>query len=215
MVYGLASRVEQTKDGEQMLVFWKENLVLLAVPKTGSTALEGALAPRASLVLRDPPELKHAPCYRYKRFLKPLFKQVGGQNPELMAIVRNPIDWLGSWYRYRTREDLIGHENSTHNVSFDEFVLEYCKGSPAPFAKVGSQSRFLRINDGEIGAQHLFQYEQWDKVITYLEERLAMTITLKQKNVSPKMDLQLSAAVASKLRDKRSDEFEVWDLAKR
>ncbi len=215
MVYGLASDVEQTKDGEQMLVFWKENLVLLAVPKTGSTALEGALAPRASLVLRDPPELKHAPCYRYKRFLKPLFKQVGGQNPELMAIVRNPIDWLGSWYRYRTREDLIGHENSTHNVSFDEFVLEYCKGSPAPFAKVGSQSRFLRINDGEIGAQHLFQYEQWDKVITYLEERLAMTITLKQKNVSPKMDLQLSAAVASKLRDKRSDEFEVWDLAKR
>ncbi|MFA8442666.1 gamma-glutamyl kinase [Yoonia sp.] len=132
-----------------------------------------------------------------------------------MAIVRNPIDWLGSWYRYRTRDDLIGHENSTHNVSFDEFVLEYCKGSPAPFAKVGSQSRFLRINDGEIGAQHLFQYEQWDKVITYLEERLAMTITLKQKNVSPKMDLQLSAAVASKLRDKRSDEFEVWDLAKR
>ena len=215
MVYGLASRVEQTKDGEQMLVFWKENLVLLAVPKTGSTALEGALAPRASLVLRDPPELKHAPCYRYKRFLKPLFKQVGGQNPELMAIVRNPIDWLGSWYRYRTREDLIGHENSTHNVSFDEFVLEYCKGSPAPFAKVGSQSRFLRINDGEIGPQHLFQYEQWDKVVTYLEERLAITITLKQKNVSPKMDLQLSDAVASKLRDKRSDEFEVWDLAKR
>lgn len=198
-----------------MLVFWKENLVLLAVPKTGSTALEGALAPRASLVLRDPPELKHAPCYRYKRFLKPLFKQVGGQNPELMAIVRNPIDWLGSWYRYRTRDDLIGHENSTHNVSFDDFVHEYCKGSPAPFAKVGSQSRFLRINDGEIGAQHLFQYEQWDKVITYLEERLAMTITLKQKNVSPKMDLQLSDAVASKLRDKRSDEFEVWDLAKR
>ena len=75
-----------------MLVFWKENLVLMAVPKTGSTALEGALAPRASLVLRDPPELKHAPCYRYKRFLKPLFKQVGGENPELMAIVRNPID---------------------------------------------------------------------------------------------------------------------------
>ena len=215
MVYGLASRVEQTKDGEQMLVFWKENLVLLAVPKTGSTALEGALAPRASLVLRDPPELKHAPCYRYKRFLKPLFKQVGGQDPELMAIVRNPIDWLGSWYRYRTREDLIGHENSTHNVSFDEFVLEYCKGSPAPFAKVGSQSRFLRINDGEIGAQHLFQYEQWDKVVAYLEARLDIKITLKQKNVSPKMNLFLSSAIEAKLREKRAAEFETWEMGQR
>lgn len=198
-----------------MLVFWKENLVLMAVPKTGSTALEGALAPRASLVLRDPPELKHAPCYRYKRFLKPLFKQVGNQNPELMAVVRNPIDWLGSWYRYRTREDLIGHANSTRGISFDDFVQEYSKGAPAPFANVGSQARFLTINDGEIGAQHLFQYEQWDKVIGYLEKRLDMTITLKQKNVSPKMDLTLSAEVESKLREKRAAEFEVWEAGKR
>ena len=198
-----------------MLVFWKENLVLLAIPKTGSTALEGALAPRASLVLRDPPEIKHAPCYRYKRFLKPLFKQVGAQNPELMAIVRNPIDWLGSWYRYRTREDLIGHPNSTRDVSFDDFVLEYCKGNPAPFANVGSQARFLTINDGEIGAQHLFQYEQWEKVIGYLEDRLEMEITLKQKNVSPKMELELSSKVEEKLREKRASEFRVWELGKR
>lgn len=198
-----------------MLVFWKENLVLLAVPKTGSTALQGALAPRAAMVFRDPPQIKHAPCYRYKRFLKPYFVQAGGQKPELMAIVRNPIDWLGSWYRYRTREDLIGHENSTHGIGFDDFVLEYCKGQPAPFANVGSQNKFLRINDGEIGADHLFQYEQWDTVIAYLEDRLAFKITLKQKNVSPPMALTLSPEVEAKLRDKRSAEFEVWELGRR
>ena len=198
-----------------MLVFWKENLVLLSIPKTGSTALEGALAPRASLVLRDPPEIKHAPCYRYKRFLKPLFKQVGDKEPELMAIVRNPIDWLGSWYRYRTRDDLIGHPNSTRDVSFNDFVLEYCKGTPAPFANVGSQARFLTINDGEIGAQHLFQYEQWDHVVRYLEQRLEVSIILKDKNVSPKMDLVLSSDVEAKLREKRAAEFEVWEMAHR
>ena len=198
-----------------MLVFWKENLVLLAVPKTGSTALQGALAPRASMVFRDPPEIKHAPCYRYKRFLKPYFVQAGGQKPELMAIVRNPVDWLGSWYRYRTREELIGHENCTRDISFDDFVLEYCKGQPGPFANVGSQNKFLRINDGDIGAQHLFQYEQWDKVIAYLEDRLEFKITLKQKNVSPTMNLTLSAEVEEKLREKRAAEFEVWELGRR
>ncbi len=195
-----------------MLVFWKENLALLAVPKTGSTALEGALAPRASMVLRDPPHLKHAPCYRYKRFLRPFFVQAGGQTPEVMAVVRNPVDWLGSWYRYRTRDDLIGHENSTRDISFDEFVLEYSKGQPASFANVGSQNKFLRINDGDVGAEHLFRYEAWDKIIDYLEERLEMTITPKQKNVSPKMDLTLSSAVEAKLRDKRADEFAIWEL---
>ena len=198
-----------------MLVFWKENLVLLAVPKTGSTALQGALAPRASMVFRDPPEIKHAPCYRYKRFLKPYFVQAGGQKPELMAIVRNPVDWLGSWYRYRTREELIGHENCTRDISFDDFVLEYCKGQPGPFANVGSQNKFLRINDGDIGAQHLFQYEQWDKVIAYLEDRLEFEITLKLKNVSPTMNLPLSAEVEEKLREKRAAEFEVWELGRR
>lgn len=195
-----------------MLVFWKENLVLLAMPKTGSTALEGALAPRASLVLRDPPHLKHAPCYRYKRFLRPFFVQAGGQTPELMAVVRNPIDWLGSWYRYRTRDDLIGHENSTRDISFDDFVLEYCKGQPAPFAAVGSQNKFLRINDGEVGVEHLFRYEAQPRIIGYLEERLGMSITLKQKNVSPAMDLSLSDDVAAKLRQKKAAEFEIWEL---
>ncbi|WP_322893690.1 MULTISPECIES: gamma-glutamyl kinase [unclassified Yoonia] len=194
-----------------MLVFWKENLVLLAVPKTGSTALEGALAPRASMVLRDPPQLKHAPCYRYKRFLRPFFIQAGGQTPEVMAIVRHPVDWLGSWYRYRTRDDLIGHENSTRGVTFDDFVLEYCKGDPAPFANVGSQDRFLRINDGDIGADHLFRYEAWDKITGFLEEKLNVTLALKQKNVSPTMDLTLSPDVLAHLQQKRSPEFGIWE----
>jgi hypothetical protein len=197
-----------------MLVFWPENLVLLAVPKTGSTALEGALAPRASMVLRDPPHLKHAPCYRYKRFLRPFFIQAGGQTPEVMAIVRHPVSWLGSWYRYRTRDDLAGHENSTIGISFDDFVLEYCKGAPAPFARVGSQDRFLRINDGEIGADHLFRYEAWDQVTAFLEDRLGLTLTLKQKNVSPVMDLVLSDDVLAHLQQKRAAEFSIWEAGR-
>ena len=96
-----------------------------------------------------------------------------------------------------------------------EFVLEYCKGQPAPFAAVGSQNKFLRSNDGDVGAEHLFQYEQWDKVIGYLEERLEMEITLKQKNVSPVMDLELSPHVEAKLRDKRAAEFEIWEMGRR
>lgn len=194
-----------------MLVFWKENLVLLAVPKTGSTALEGALAPRASMVLRDPPQLKHAPCYRYKRFLRPFFIQAGGQTPEVMAIVRHPVDWLGSWYRYRTRDDLIGHPNSTRGISFDDFVVEYCKGEPAAFANVGSQDKFLRINDGDIGADHLFRYEAWDKITAFLETRLTITLALKQKNVSPVMPVALSPDVLAHLQQKRSAEFGIWE----
>lgn len=198
-----------------MLVFWKENLVILAVPKTGSTALKGALGSRASMVFRDPPHLKHTPFYRYRRFLQPFFAQAGGQTPELAAVVREPIDWLGSWYRYRSRDGLVGHKNSTRDVSFDEFVLEYCKNKPAPFAAVGSQAKFLRTGDGDIAVNHLFRYEAQDKLLQFLSDRLQMDITLKRQNVSPKADLTLSAPVAAKLREKRADEFTVWAAGQR
>ena len=70
-----------------MLVFWKERLILLAVPKTGTTALEGALAPRAQFVLRDPPQIKHAPLYRARRFVVPLIEAAGGEGFETVAEV--------------------------------------------------------------------------------------------------------------------------------
>ena len=41
-------------------LFW-DFIIFLTVPKTGTTAIEGALAPHAAIVLREPPQIKHAP----------------------------------------------------------------------------------------------------------------------------------------------------------
>lgn len=195
-----------------MLVFWDERLVLFSVPKTGSTALEGALSPHAALVFRNPPELKHAPCYRYRRFLRPYFKQAGGvETMDTVALVRHPVAWLSSWYRYRHRDALIGHPNSTRDVTFDAFVLEYCKGKPAAFANVGSQARFLTIDGGQIGIGHLFRYEAMDKAVAFFEDRLSQKITLNQRNVSPVLETPLSDDVATKLRQKCAAEFAIWE----
>ena len=102
-----------------MLLFWKERLVFLAVPKTGTSAYEAALQTRASIAVLDPPELKHAPIYRYNRFFRPMFERTGGEDMETLAVVRDPLDWLGSWYRYRRRPFLDGKRTSTADVSFD------------------------------------------------------------------------------------------------
>ena len=197
-----------------MLVFWKEELVFLAVPKTGTTAIEGALAPRAAMVLRDPPTLKHTPLYRYRRFLAPYFATAGGVAFETVAVLRHPVDWLGSWYRYRSREDLAGHANSTRGISFDDFVVEYCKGKPASFAAVGSQAKFVADAEGGPGVTHLFRYENQPALIAFLERRLAVTLDLPRLNVSPRREATLSTEVAARLRDRRAAEFEVWDKAR-
>lgn len=198
-----------------MLVFEKEKLVLLAMAKTGTTSLEGALAPKAAIVMRNPPILKHTPVYRFHRFLQPYFEKGGLGDLETVAVVRHPVSWLGSWYRYRARDELRGNPNSTADVSFDDFVNEFTKGKPAPYAQVGSPSKFLRMGDGTVNVDHLFQYEQMDKLVSFFEDRLKTTITLPHKNVSPKMELSLSPKIEAKLIRKCPEMFEDWDLARR
>lgn len=196
-----------------MLVFWDQKLILLSVPKTGTTALEGALSPFADIVIRNPPTLKHAPVYRYRRFLKPLFIQgAGAKEDELttVAVMRNPIDWLSSWYRYRHRDALVGHQNSTRGISFDDFATEHMKGKPAPFANVGSQSKFLLDGDGNLGVDYLFKYET-GAIKPWLEQRLDVTVTLNQRNVSPKLETRLSPEIEQRYRDKYAADFSLWD----
>lgn len=196
-----------------MLVFWDERLVFLAVPKTGTTALEGALAPRASMVLRDPPQLKHSPVYRYRRFLAPFFEKAGGATMETLAVVRHPVDWLSSWYRYRHRDDLAGHPNSTRGMSFDAFVEDYCKGKRPAHAQVGSQAKFLLDGEGKLGVTHLFRYEDQPRLLDFLGRRLGIGIDLPRLNVSPAMETPLSDRVEARLRRKCAEEFAVWDMA--
>ena len=199
-----------------MLVLWDQRLVLLSVPNTGSTALEGALSPHAAIILRNPPTLKHAPVYRYRRFLEPLLVQGGGaESLETVALVRNPIAWLSSWYRYRSRDDLAGHRNSTRDISFDDFVLEYLNDKPAPFAAVGSQATFLQGKDGSLGVDHLYQYEAIDQAVTFFETRLGQTLTLNRRDVSPDFPVALSPAIEAQLKEQRPAEFAIWERGKR
>lgn len=194
-----------------MIVFWKEKLVILAVPKTGTSALAQVLGPQADIVVSDPPELKHAPVYRYNRFFRPMFeKACGEKNLELMAIMREPVSWLGSWYRYRQRPFLDGKPTSTKGMSFDEFVGEYVKDDRRAFANVGSQAKFLEPRPNGTKIAHLFRYEDFSSAVDFLEQRLNRTIELPQVNVSTAQDLTLSKHIQAALHDACQADFELY-----
>ncbi|GAW33851.1 hypothetical protein RA2_00896 [Roseovarius sp. A-2] len=193
-----------------MLVFSNQRLVLLAVPKTGSTALEVALAPLASMIVRGPPELKHAPVYRYNRFFRPMIERFAGGEVAVVAVMREPVSWLGSWYRYRHRAALAGHPNSTQGISFDAFVSSYCQGKPQEFANVGAQSKFLEPQRNGTKVTHLFRYEEQDDLMDFLAERLGIRPKTAQHNASPSLGLELSDRTEARLRRKYADDFTLW-----
>lgn len=194
-----------------MLVFGRDGLVLLAVPKTGTTALEEALAPRATLLVRDPPQLKHSTYRRYRRFILPFIGR--SPEPEVIAVVREPLSWLGSWYRYRGRDDLVGHANSTREISFDTFVDQYCRGSRPAYAEVGSQAAMVQPPEGAPPVSRLFRYEQMPRLLGFFEERLHLRLDVPRRNVSPEGDLSLSPRIRAKLERKCAAEFELWHSA--
>jgi hypothetical protein len=172
-----------------MLVFFKERLVLLSVPKTGTTAYQTALRARADIVVSDPPELKHAPIYRYDRFFRPIFEKMFGVEMEIMAVVREPVDWLGSWYRYRRRP--------------------FMQGKRPGFANVGSQARFLTPRPNGCTVSHLFKYENQPGIRAFLQDRLQTEIAPPRENVSPDLPLDLSPEIAERLRRKCAEEFDL------
>ena len=198
-----------------MLVFWQKKLVVFSIPKTGTSAFEKSLAPHADMVLGNPPHLKHLPVYRFNRFLDPMFDVMGAKDFEKFALIREPLDWLGSWYKYRSRSEIDGQANSCKDRSFDEFVLEAMKGKPEPFGNVGRQAKFLGGGVGPAGVDHLFQYEQINLAKDFLEDRLGHKFDLKPVNVSPKRAFTLSQNVEKRYRRKMEEDFLMWENAKR
>jgi hypothetical protein len=194
-----------------MLVFWKQRIVLLAVPKTGTTALEQALLPHASAAILDPPGQKHVSAQGYRNRLSNFFEQRGKRPMELVAVMREPVDWLGSWYRYRSRPQLDGKPNSTAGLSFDAFVEAWLRDDKPAYAEVGSQANFLTDDQGKLAVDRLYRYDRIPSLVRFMEDRLDTSLDISRANVSPKGPVELSDAMRNRLMREAAAEFALWD----
>jgi hypothetical protein len=191
-----------------MLVFWDQRLAFLATPKTGSTAIAAALESLSAVSIQRPPVLKHTTVHRYRRFVGPFLAAAAKEDFTLVALMREPRDWLGSWYRFRQREE-TDPQRSTRGMSFDDFVQAWCRDPQPEFAAVGSQGRFLRPRQGE-GVDRLFRYEEIDSFVEFLEDHLSCEIILPRLNVSPAGQTELSAETEVLLHEVAAEDFALY-----
>lgn len=191
-----------------MLVFWDQRLAFLATPKTGSTAIAMALESLAAVSIQRPPLLKHTAVRRYRRFIGPYLATASGEAFTVVALMREPRDWLASWYRFRRRE---GTEpaKSTAAMDFDAFVRGWCSDPRPEFAHVGSQADFLRPRNGQ-GVDRLFRYEEIDSFVRFLEDRLDCAIELPRVNVSPPGQTGLAPETEALLHKAAAEDFALY-----
>ncbi|PZO65627.1 MAG: gamma-glutamyl kinase [Paracoccus denitrificans] len=197
-----------------MLAFPTARLALLSVPKTGTTALEQALNIDAAVRLSGPPALKHLNLRQFQTLVAPILRISHPQPFETIALMREPVSWLKSWYRYRARPEQNGRPNSTADVSFNAFVEAYLSNDRPSFARLGRQSNFLQPAPGQPPVDHLFRYEAIDEAALFMAARLGRSIVLERVNVSPDRDATLSLANLTRLQTELSADFTLWESAR-
>ena len=194
-----------------MLIFWKQKLIFLATPKAGSSAIEAALEPLADVAIKRPASLKHMSAQDFQTHLVPFLTRQSGAPFTTLALMRQPIDWLQSWYRFRLRDDDDNPEHPMAGCSFDQFARDYMSTPRKDHVAFPSQSEFLCDGAGAPVPDKIFRYDRIDSFVHYLEDQLDFAITLPRVNVPPAVDVALSAQTLAELTEAMAGDFTLYD----
>lgn len=171
-----------------MLISLRHNFAFFCTPKNASNSVEAMLKPYADIHLLGSPQVRHTNVRDYERYISPYLQSVAPDNAvERIALIREPVAWLYSWYRFRARSALRDGQslNSTAHLSFAEFIDEYLTVSPRPFAQVGTQLEFVTAADGGLGIDRLYAYENLDELVAYFSALVGSELAIRAINVSP------------------------------
>jgi hypothetical protein len=196
-----------------------KGFVFLATTKSGSTSIETAFLRHSQMILLKPPAIKHTSYAGFQRFLQPFLNSRGfpRESYEVVCAFREPIDWLSSWWRYRSREKLANptdpkHRNYTGDVSFEQFAWAYMEGSEH-FAQVGRLSRFVRPSPGKAEVDRIFRYDRLDLLVDFLCEKVGEEVEVGSENTSPERSFSLSEECEIELREFFAPEYRIYERA--
>jgi hypothetical protein len=171
-----------------MKISLKNNFAFLCMPKCASVSIEDMLDPFAQISTSGLAKLRHTNYREYQRYIRPYINErFEDVDLETICIFREPTDWLNSWYKYRSRSKpgRSDQDKSTAHISFSEFIEAYLQDAPPPFADVRCQYDFVKDENGEVGVDKIFLYEDIPSFTNYMEEKVGTSLALKHKNVSP------------------------------
>ncbi len=209
-----------------MLIAPRKGFVFLAFTKAASTSIETAFRPYSDGHLSANP-LKHTRYDQFQRHVQPFLKAKGFNRSsyEVVCVSREPIDWLFSWWRYRSRDDLAASRTAkkrSHyagDVTFEEFARAYMRhhrgeGRPEEaYAHVGRPARFVESLPGKVGVDRIYRYDRLDLLVKYLSEKVGKKIELGVENASPPREFELSDDCYKELRAFMEADYAVYESA--
>jgi hypothetical protein len=184
------------------------DFVLLALPKTASTALERTLSPYATEAVSSPPGRKHLPARGFVHTKAPELAAQGHPRAsyELVCMFREPIAWLESWWRYRARD---GARLSSADMTFEEFARAYLVGDDRAPVPQGRPAKFLQAQ-GAVAVDRVFAVDRPDVWSAWFADRIGVPLEFERRNASTADRGELTAETRRALEAHFTPEYDVW-----
>lgn len=195
----------------------KYGFAFLCVPKCASSSIEAVLDDFSEVRFGGNPHLKHMNANELETvILSHIRSKISDARVERFCVMRNPTDWVFSWYRFRQREVLKnpnhpGAANYTGNISFNEFVSAYLNKENRPsFADITTQRNFFLMPDRSLGVDYVFSMDRLDLVEEFISNKIGREVRLPVRNVSASANYELEQKLLQELRDFLRLDYEIF-----
>lgn len=183
-----------------MLASFRNEFVLLSNPKSGTTAYEDAFGKFAEVHVGGTPKWKHLNYYRMRQHFGDIFERA---NCTILTVVRDPIETVESWYKYRTRKGLSNPKHKWHHryagdISFEQFVEEWNARS-SKRAEAPSSVNFCFNENDELAPSTYIHYSNIDDLRKVLSQKVGKDVKVPPKNISPKRGVEYDRSELMKL----------------
>lgn len=166
-----------------MLIGVRKRFIFVANTKTGSTALQAALLDHAEIDHGLSPARKHMRLRKVLTTFDFLFDGRVATRDEFFAfgVMRDPLDWLMSWYRYRLDQSVrdplpAGTTFAQFCAMTKDFNFRLRDGRP------NLQSDFFVAEDGAVLADYIIPYQDLAAHYGRIAQALGLPGTLPVRN---------------------------------
>ena len=190
--------------------------VFICMPKCASTSIEKALLPYSQFNTRGDTQLKHTSFEKYNEFIKPFLNSSSKTNIETVCLMREPISWLHSWFKYLSRDVLKSPEHKNHHrycgdFTFEEWIIDYLSKKPPKYVVKRSQRSYLVSSDGTVGVDKIFKYEDMTSMQKYFEDKIGKKIEFPNLNISPIIEYKLTPQLENRLKSSLKEDYEIYN----
>lgn len=199
-----------------MMASLRYGFIVLSMPKCASTSLQQALTPVCDVRFKD--HMKHVDWAFVEQWVMPMLKaRRAAFQPRVFCLMREPVEWLYSWYRYSWDEEgrpTTGARPAAAPAvpDFAAFLASYFSPRPPRVGGVLRQSDFLRGRDGRTGPIELFRFEAHDRMIREIEALSGQKLDIKVTNQSrARRDDDLAGIDLAGLRSRLASEYAIYD----